>query len=280
MVFSGHHARKRFAQHWLIDADVLDQILDAADVQPDDQVLEVGPGRGSLTERLLASPAMAVHAIELDRDLVAGLSQRFGDQPRFTLLQGDVLSVPLNFPDGTFASKVVANIPYNITGPLLERLVGRLDRPVEMPYQRLVLLVQKEVAERIRARPGQSCFSALSVRLQLLARCSSVCPVPPRCFKPSPKVQSEVIALDPLEPGQRLETRLAIRVEALLRQAFLARRKMLRNTLSGLRPAAELQALAEGIGISLQQRPQELSPAHWVELAKGLNRADDVGYQQ
>ncbi|HGY5531841.1 MAG TPA: 16S rRNA (adenine(1518)-N(6)/adenine(1519)-N(6))-dimethyltransferase RsmA [Prochlorococcus sp.] len=280
MVFSGHHARKRFAQHWLIDADVLDQILDAADVQPDDQVLEVGPGRGSLTERLLASPAMAVHAIELDRDLVAGLSQRFGDQPRFTLLQGDVLSVPLNFPDGTFASKVVANIPYNITGPLLERLVGRLDRPVEMPYQRLVLLVQKEVAERIRARPGQSCFSALSVRLQLLARCSSVCPVPPRCFKPSPKVQSEVIALEPLEPGQRLETRLAIRVEALLRQAFLARRKMLRNTLAGLRPAAELQALAEGIGISLQQRPQELSPAHWVELAKGLNRADDVGYQQ
>jgi len=229
---------------------------------------------------LLASPAMAVHAIELDRDLVAGLSQRFGDQPRFTLLQGDVLSVPLNFPDGTFASKVVANIPYNITGPLLERLVGRLDRPVEMPYQRLVLLVQKEVAERIRARPGQSCFSALSVRLQLLARCSSVCPVPPRCFKPSPKVQSEVIALEPLEPGQRLETRLAIRVEALLRQAFLARRKMLRNTLAGLRPAAELQALAEGIGISLQQRPQELSPAHWVELAKGLNRADDVGYQQ
>ncbi|MDP7327672.1 MAG: 16S rRNA (adenine(1518)-N(6)/adenine(1519)-N(6))-dimethyltransferase RsmA [Prochlorococcaceae cyanobacterium ETNP7_MAG_30] len=280
MVFSGHHARKRFAQHWLIDADVLDQILDAADVQPDDQVLEVGPGRGSLTERLLASPAMAVHAIELDRDLVAGLSQRFGDQPRFTLLQGDVLSVPLNFPDGTFASKVVANIPYNITGPLLERLVGRLDRPVEMPYQRLVLLVQKEVAERIRARPGQSCFSALSVRLQLLARCSSVCPVPPRCFKPSPKVQSEVIALEPLEPGQRLETRLAMRVEALLRQAFLARRKMLRNTLAGLRPAAELQALAEGIGISLQQRPQELSPAHWVELAKGLNRADDVGYQQ
>ncbi|MFL0736742.1 MAG: 16S rRNA (adenine(1518)-N(6)/adenine(1519)-N(6))-dimethyltransferase RsmA, partial [Prochlorococcus sp.] len=279
-VFSGHHARKRFAQHWLIDADVLDQILDAADVQPDDQVLEVGPGRGSLTERLLASPAMAVHAIELDRDLVAGLSQRFGDQPRFTLLQGDVLSVPLNFPDGTFASKVVANIPYNITGPLLERLVGRLDRPVEMPYQRLVLLVQKEVAERIRARPGQSCFSALSVRLQLLARCSSVCPVPPRCFKPSPKVQSEVIALEPLEPGQRLETRLAIRVEALLRQAFLARRKMLRNTLAGLRPAAELQALAEGIGISLQQRPQELSPAHWVELAKGLNRANDVGYQQ
>lgn len=279
MAFLGHQPRKRFAQHWLIDAAVLDRILDAADVQPHDQVLEVGPGRGSLTERLLASHAMAVHAIELDRDLVAGLRQRFVGQPRLTLQEGDVLSVPLTFPDGTAATKVVANIPYNITGPLLERLVGRLDRPVEMPYQRLVLLLQKEVAERIRARPGQSCFSALSVRLQLLARCTSVCPVPPRCFKPSPKVQSEVISLEPLEPDQRLEPLLARRVEALLRQAFLARRKMLRNTLAGLLPAAELNALAQAIGISLQQRPQELSPAHWVELARGLNRADDVGHE-
>ena len=86
--------------------------------------------------------------------------------------------------------KVVANIPYNITGPLLERLVGRLDRPHDPPYRRLVLLVQQEVGERIRARPGSSAFSALSVRMQLLARCTSVCAVPPRCFQPPPKVMS------------------------------------------------------------------------------------------
>ena len=276
MAFSGHHARKRFAQHWLIDAAVLTQILDAADVQPDDRLLEVGPGRGALTERLLASSASAVHAVELDRDLVSGLRQRFADQARFSLQEGDVLSVPLTLADGRAATKVVANIPYNITGPLLERLLGRLDRPVDHPYQRLVLLLQKEVAQRIRALPGQSCFSALSVRLQLLARCTTVCPVPPRSFKPPPKVHSEVILIEPLAPEQRLEPLLAKRVESLLRQAFLARRKMLRNTLAKVLPAAELNALADDLGISLQQRPQELSPANWVELARGLNRADLV----
>ena len=276
MAFSGHHARKRFAQHWLIDAAVLTQILDAADVQPDDRLLEVGPGRGALTERLLASSASAVHAVELDRDLVSGLKQRFADQARFSLQEGDVLSVPLTLADGRAATKVVANIPYNITGPLLERLLGRLDRPVDHPYQRLVLLLQKEVAQRIRALPGQSCFSALSVRLQLLARCTTVCPVPPRSFKPPPKVHSEVILIEPLAPEQRLEPLLAKRVESLLRQAFLARRKMLRNTLAKVLPAAELNALADDLGISLQQRPQELSPTTWVELARGLNRADLV----
>ena len=279
MAFSGHHARKRFAQHWLIDAAVLTQILDAADVQPDDRLLEVGPGRGALTERLLASSASAVHAIELDRDLVSGLRQRFADQARFSLQEGDVLSVPLTLADGRAATKVVANIPYNITGPLLERLLGRLDRPVDHPYQRLVLLLQKEVAQRIRALPGQSCFSALSVRLQLLARCTTVCPVPPRSFKPPPKVHSEVILIEPLAPEQRLEPLLAKRVESLLRQAFLARRKMLRNTLAKVLPAAELNALADDLGISLQQRPQELSPATCVELARGLNRADLVDPQ-
>lgn len=276
MAFSGHHARKRFAQHWLIDAAVLTQILDAADVQPDDRLLEVGPGRGALTERLLASSASAVHAVELDRDLVSGLRKRFADQARFSLQEGDVLSVPLTLADGRAANKVVANIPYNITGPLLERLLGRLDRPVDHPYQRLVLLLQKEVAQRIRALPGQSCFSALSVRLQLLAHCTTVCPVPPRSFKPPPKVHSEVILIEPLAPEQRLEPLLAKRVESLLRQAFLARRKMLRNTLAKVLPAAELNALADDLGISLQQRPQELSPATWVELARGLNRADLV----
>ncbi len=276
MAFSGHHARKRFAQHWLIDAAVLTQILDAADVQPDDRLLEVGPGRGALTERLLSSSASAVHAVELDRDLVSGLRQRFADQARFSLQEGDVLSVPLTLADGRAATKVVANIPYNITGPLLERLLGRLDRPADHPYQRLVLLLQKEVAQRIRALPGQSCFSALSVRLQLLARCTTVCPVPPRSFKPPPKVHSEVILIEPLAPEQRLEPLLAKRVESLLRQAFLARRKMLRNTLAKVLPAAELNALADDLGISLQQRPQELSPATWVELARGLNRADLV----
>lgn len=274
MTFAGHTARKRFGQHWLRDELVLERILQAADLQAADRVLEVGPGRGALTERLLASPVASVHAIELDRDLVSGLRQRFAAEPRFSLQEGDVLAVALEGPGGSRATKVVANIPYNITGPLLERLVGRLDRPVDPPYQSLVLLVQKEVAERIRARPGQSSFSALSVRMQLLAHCRSVCPVPPRCFQPPPKVQSEVVRLDPLPAEQRLPIELARGVERLLRMAFLARRKMLRNTLAPLAAPDQLQALAAAAGIDLQQRPQEIAPAAWVALARGLNQAD------
>ena len=136
MSFAAHRARKRFGQHWLKDQSVLDRILQAAELTAADTVLEVGPGRGALTERLLESSARAVCAVELDRDLVSGLQERFGANPRFSLTEGDVLAVEL--PEAT---AVVANIPYNITGPLLERLVGRLDRPALQPYRRLVLLV-------------------------------------------------------------------------------------------------------------------------------------------
>ena len=274
MGFSGHQARKRFGQHWLRDASVLAAIVEAADLRAEDRVLEVGPGRGALTERLLASAAEAIQAIELDRDLVDGLTARFSADPRFHLRQGDVLETSLALPDGRLATKVVANIPYNITGPLLERLIGRLDGPVDPPYQRLVLLVQKEVAERIRARPGHSSFSALSVRMQLLADCRSICPVPPRCFQPPPKVQSEVIALDPLPAERRLPLARARQVESLLKQAFRSRRKMLRNTLGSVAEADRLQAVTAEAGISLQQRPQDIAPAAWVALAAGLNQGD------
>ncbi|MFO0103679.1 MAG: ribosomal RNA small subunit methyltransferase A, partial [Cyanobium sp.] len=204
---------------------------------------------------------------------INGLRQRFGADPRFQLVEGDVLEVPLEPQDQPPADAVVANIPYNITGPLLERLVGRLDRPVSPPYRRLVLLVQQEVGERIRCAPGSSAYSALSVRMQLLGACRAVCPVPPRCFQPPPKVHSEVIAIDPLPEQRRLEPALARRVEQLLRRCFAARRKMLRNTLAGLLPPEALAEQATAAGFSLEQRPQELAPAAWVALAAGLNRS-------
>jgi 16S rRNA (adenine1518-N6/adenine1519-N6)-dimethyltransferase len=267
MTFGAHRARKRFGQHWLTDAGVLDRIVAAAALAPGERVLEIGPGRGALTERLLATPVAAVTAIELDRDLVLGLRQRFAVDGRFTLVEGDALAVPL--PIG---GKVVANIPYNITGPLLERLVGRLDRPVAEPYEALVLLVQQEVGDRIRARAGSSAFSALSVRMQLLARCSAICAVPPRAFSPPPKVMSEVLRLEPLPAAERLDPALARTVEQLLRRCFAARRKMLRNSLAGLLGADALGELAEEVGIALDQRPQELPAQRWVALATGLNR--------
>ena len=275
--FSSHRARHRFGQHWLVDEGVLRRIVEAAELTSADQVLEVGPGRGVLTAALLASPAAAITAVELDRDLVEGLRQRFAADPRFTLLSGDILTLPLPPPGPAGPNKVVANIPYNITGPLLERLLGRLDQPVTPPYSRLVLLVQREVGERIRAEAGTSPYSALSVRMQLLGHCQAICAVPPRCFQPPPKVHSEVIAIDPFPPEQRLPPELAAALERLLRRAFAARRKMLRNSLAALAPEDALAPLAAEVGVSLRSRPQDLSPPHWVALATSLNRANLLG---
>ncbi|BEV36365.1 16S rRNA (adenine(1518)-N(6)/adenine(1519)-N(6))-dimethyltransferase RsmA [Synechococcus sp. M16CYN] len=263
--------RRRFGQHWLHDEQVLAQIVKAADLQPDDRILEVGPGHGALTKRLLASSAALIHAIELDRNLVEVLQNRFGSHPKFSLQQGDVLQASLRLADASFANKVVANIPYNITGPLLGRLIGRLDRPANPTYECLVLLIQKEVAERIRAKPGQSGFSALSVRMQLLAHCSWVCSVPPCCFQPPPKVESEAILLKPFPPEKRLESGLASQVEWLLKRVFQTRRKMLRNTLTSVIDPRRLELVAASIGINLQQRPQEVAAETWVDLARGLN---------
>ncbi len=274
MSFSGHIPRKRFGQHWLRDDSVLEKILSAADLESSDRILEIGPGRGVLTAKLLQSRAALVHGIELDFDLIPGLRKRFSDQTRFSLEEGDALSLSLMLPDGFPANKVVANIPYNITGPLLEKLIGRLGVPAENEYKRLVLLLQKEVARRILSEPGQSSFSALSVRLQLLAKCRSVCEVLPGSFSPPPKVNSEVIVLDPISSKERLDFKIERRVEALVRKAFLSRRKKLRNTLVGFCPLDKLEALFNQQGISLDQRPQEVSPMIWVELAKGIEKLE------
>ena len=166
----GHQPRKRFGQHWLKDLGVLSKIVRAADLNECDRVLEIGPGRGALTEQLLKSKASLIHAIELDNDLIDGLKQRFYKNERFTLKAGDVLRTSLVPPDGKNLNKVVANIPYNITSPLLYRLIGRLGSFPEIQFERMVLLLQKEVADRMLAKPGKSTFSAMSVRVQLLAK--------------------------------------------------------------------------------------------------------------
>jgi len=188
-------------------------------------------------------------------------------------MEGDALRVPIERQGPGACTKVVANIPYNITGPLLQRLVGSLEAPLTPPFERLVLLVQREVGERIRAQPGTSAYSALSVRMQLLGHCRLVCPVPPRCFKPPPKVDSEVLVIEPRAPGSRLAAEAAGVLDPLLRRCFASRRKMLRNTLAGLLPADQLQSVAGSAGVDLASRPQDLSPSRWLALAAGLNPA-------
>ena len=262
--------RKRLGQHWLRDQGVLRRIVAAARVCPEDRLLEIGPGRGALTDHLLATPAAAVVAVELDHQLIAGLQQRFGADERFSLLQGDALEL-LGQPLACNPNKVVANIPYNITGPLLQRLMGSVAQPRQPRFQRLVLLLQKEVADRITAAPGSPACGALSIRMQLLAEAQTVCTVPPTCFFPPPEVTSAVVALTPYPPHQRrYAPEQAPLLEQLLQVAYTGRRKMLRNTLGCIWSVPSLERAARQAAVDLSQRPQDLNPDQWVALSQAL----------
>ena len=200
-------ARKRFGQHWLRSETVLRKILEAAEVTRQDCVLEIGPGTGALTRWLLPL-AHAVVAVEIDWDLCRKLANQFAAEKNFKLIQGDILELDLaavleQDPEIDFGvpNKVVANIPYYITGPILEKLLGTIAAPNPAPYDSIVLLVQKEVAERLYAKPGHKTFGALSVRVQYLAECELVCLVPAKAFQPPPKVDSAVVRLRPRRPG-------------------------------------------------------------------------------
>ena len=270
-----HRPNKKFGQHWLKNEGILQKIVLAANIQPNDRVLEIGPGQGHLTQKLLDSELELVHAIEIDKHLIYRLKNRFSKNSKFSLMEGDVLSVSLVPPDGLPANKVVANIPYNITGPILKRLIGKLGAYPEYKFQSLVLLLQKDVAQRILAVPGESCFSALSVRIQLMSRILPVCEVSPNCFEPPPKVQSQVVVIEPFEINQRLPLSIENNLESILKMAFSSRRKKLRNSLQGFRSIELLESIARDIDINLDLQPQDLSINDWLSLANFMSSVDD-----
>lgn len=258
-------ARKRFGQHWLRSESVLAQIIAAAELHAGDRVLEIGPGRGALTRPLLASGAEVV-AVELDRDLCGQLQRQFGGE-RFQLIEGDILRLDLG-PLG--CNKVVANIPYNITGPLLGHLLGSIARPRRPPFERLILLVQKEIGDRLMAVPGSKAYGALSVRAQFLATCEKVCAVPPRAFQPPPKVDSVVVCLRPHAILPRVRSPQWL--ETLLKQGFATRRKMLANALKSLvEPDQVRQALLQ-LGRDVNSRAEALSLEDWLALSEFLQQ--------
>jgi 16S rRNA (adenine1518-N6/adenine1519-N6)-dimethyltransferase len=266
-------ARKQFGQHWLKSETALAQIVNAADLSRQDRVLEIGPGTGILTRRLLPL-AEAVVAVEIDRDLCQLLCNALGQTANFLLLQGDFLTLNLaaqlqNFPQFQHFNKVVANIPYNITGPILEKLLGTISSPNPNPFDSLVLLLQKEVADRIAAQPGSKTFGAMSVRLQYLASCDWICDVPAKAFQPPPKVNSAVIRLcpRPFEPAASDPQRL----EMLVKLGFATRRKMLRNNLQSVIDRDRLSDLLGSLGLNPQARAEDLGVADWVNLSNRLS---------
>jgi 16S rRNA (adenine1518-N6/adenine1519-N6)-dimethyltransferase len=264
--------RKQFGQHWLKSEKALSKIVAAAQLEPTDRVLEIGPGTGILTRQLLPLAA-AVVAVEIDRDLCALLAQKLGKIENFLLLQADFLDVNLeqllaSAPRFQQPNKVVANIPYNITGPILEKLLGTIAAPNPQPFTAIVLLVQKEVALRLCANPNSTHFGALSVRVQYLANCDFICDVPAKAFQPPPKVDSAVICLRPrpvVNPPQSPR-----HLEMIIKLGFASKRKMLRNNLKSLVEIDVLTAILEQLEINPQARAEDLSVPDWIGLSDRL----------
>ncbi len=263
---AGLRARHNLSQNFLADVDVLEAILHEADPGPDRAVLEIGPGLGFLTGGLLAAGA-DVTAVELDRGLAAVLRERFAAEAEsgvFHLVEDDALDQDLvNLVPPPY--DVVANLPYHITSPILHRLLGSAPRA-----ERLVLMVQREVGERIASAPGG--MSYLSVFVQYHARARVAFRVPRDAFEPAPKVESAVLVLEPYALDDRLDPKAEDHLWRVVQAGFRERRKMLHNVLSRQLPidAERVDAALAGCGIAGDRRPQTLAVGEWLALAEAI----------
>lgn len=257
-----HQARKRFGQNFLIDASVIAAIISAINPARDETLVEIGPGLGALTRPLLAA-AGSLNAIEIDRDLARRLEQQFGPQLKLHTL--DVLD--FDFTALGKNLRIIGNLPYNISTPLLFHLARYADR-----VRDIHAMLQKEVVERMVAAAGESEYSRLSVMLQYRFDMQKLIDVPAAAFDPVPQVDSAVVRLTPLPPD-RLKARDEALFERVVATAFSQRRKTLRNSLRQLVDDAGFDALS----IKPTARAQELSVAQFVALSDHLAVLDAAG---
>ena len=245
--------RKRFGQHFLTDRHYLGRIVDAIDPRPADAMVEIGPGTGLLTDEL-ARRVDRLHVVEIDRDLAAGLRARFPPD-RVVVHEADALE--FDFTALAAPLRVVGNLPYNVSSPILFRMAGIAERLADC-----VFLLQKEVVLRMVAEPGSADYGRLSVMLQYRFLMAKALDVPPGAFTPPPKVDSAVVRMRPLgavRPRARDEALFA----AIVAAAFSQRRKTLRNAARGAVP----EAAYERAGIDAGRRGETLAVAEFVALA-------------
>ena len=249
-----HIARKRFGQHFLVDGGIIDAIVRAIAPRPGQALLEIGPGLGALTQPVLERCG-ALTVIELDRDLAA----RWRSRPGITVIESDVLAVPLEALIGGGAQplRVFGNLPYNISTPILFHLLPMAARIADQHF-----MLQKEVVARMAAAPGGKDFGRLSVMLQWRYEIEAVLEVPPESFDPPPRVHSAVVRMTPWARPPAVD---ALRLGAVVTVAFSQRRKLLRHSLG--RWLAERGFDAE---FDLQRRAEEVPVAEYVALAAAL----------
>ena len=255
--------RKSLGQHFLTDRRILGRIADAVGLTGSETVVEIGPGRGALTEMLLARAGQVI-AIEYDRALAALLRTRYADDPRVTIIEADVLAVDIgDLVGGDYL--LAGNVPYYITTPILFHAL-RPPRP-----RRAVYLVQREVAERIVAAPGSESYGALSVNVQAVARATQLFRVAPGAFRPPPKVESAVVLIEPLaEPIAHSGEEVPLRT--FVQAAFGMRRKQMQRVLRSLYDldAVRVGSLLRELEIDPEARPEVLSPWDFVRLLRAL----------
>jgi 16S rRNA (adenine1518-N6/adenine1519-N6)-dimethyltransferase len=275
-----HQARKRFGQHFLTDAAVLEGIVRAIDPRPGEALVEIGPGLGALTNPLVQR-CRRLTVVELDRDLAARLRKR----PELTVIEADVLTVDFRALAERFAAeaapaadgadgagggagtarpgrtlRLVGNLPYNISSPILFHLLPFADRVLDQHF-----MLQKEVVDRMAAGPGSKTYGRLSVMLQWRYAIEALMDVPPEAFDPPPQVESAVVRMQPLDPAPPVDATL---LGELVAAAFSQRRKLLRHALGGWLAQRGLDAVA--LGFDLQRRAEEVPVADYVALAQAI----------
>jgi 16S rRNA (adenine1518-N6/adenine1519-N6)-dimethyltransferase len=263
----GEAPKKGLSQNFLIDGNVIQNIIKTADVQPHDNVLEIGPGPGSLTEALLNAGANVV-AVEADSKLAEALHRLQTEDKRLHILPQDALKVSFSeikacFKDGAKPLKLISNLPYHITTPLLSRFISENGW-----ISSVVVMVQDEMAKRMCGKKSTSNYGSITVFLNFYAHVSYAFQVGRKCFFPSPKVDSAIVKFDLKAPPARIDEEVFFK---MTRRAFGQRRKTLKSSLKELYPQEHLLEALEKLGVSPLARPEELSCEEFIELYRFLN---------
>ena len=254
-------AKKSLGQNFLEDQNVIEKILRAFDPKPEDRVLEIGPGRGALTERLIERSG-SVYALEFDRDLAPLLAARFGGRENFTLVEGDALKIDFREIAGGRKLRLIANLPYNISTAILQRLFS-----CAAVFEDCLLMFQREVVERITAKPGTTDRGYLTVLAEAHFLVERLFDVPPTAFRPVPKVWSSVVRCVP-----RIDVVFDnAKLEAIVSLSFSQKRKTIFNNLK--LKYADAEVLLSKAGIDPQRRAETLTLDEWLTLVDASGRS-------